>query len=63
MTGYSASEFGCYSLNLTTGRVCTLDFGHDGDHVAYGPFNVEQTWERAANDRSATEHEKLADPR
>lgn len=54
-------EFGCYSLNLGTGKVCTLEFGHDGPHVAHGPHRVEQTWERHATDRSASEHEAMTD--
>lgn len=67
----AAPEFGCYSLNLATGRVCTLEFGHDGAHTAHGmraDFQPDgtystsgpvalQTWERAATDRSGSEHE------
>jgi hypothetical protein len=50
-------ELGCYSMSLASGRVCTLGWDHDGDHVAHGPDRIVEVWERAANDRTATEHE------
>ena len=65
----TAPEFGCYSLNLATGRVCTLEWGHDGAHTAHGMAvdwqpdgsyttrgpEAIQSWERSATDRTASE--------